>query len=36
VRQLTTKQQKELVEDLLALKDSVFEEENPLVEEDFV
>jgi len=36
VRQLTTKQQKELVEDLLALKDSVFEEENSLVEEDFV
>jgi len=28
-------QQKELIEDLLALKDIVFKEENPLVEEDF-
>jgi len=28
-------QQKELIEDLLALKDIVSKEENPLVEEDF-
>jgi len=29
-------QQKKLIEDLLALKDSVSEKEDPLVEEDFV
>jgi len=37
VRQLTTEQQKELIEDLLVLKDTVlFEESSPLEEEDFV
>jgi len=37
VRQLTTEQQEELIEDLLALKDAVpIEESCPLEEEDFV
>jgi len=35
IRLLTEEQQKELIEDLLALKDMVSEKENPLVEEDF-
>jgi len=29
-------QQEELIEDLLTLKDSIFKEKEPLVEEDFV
>jgi len=37
VRQLTTEQREELIEDLLALKDAVLIEEScPLEEEDFV
>jgi len=37
VRQLTTEQQEELIEDLLALKDAVpMEESCPPEEEDFV
>jgi len=37
VRQLTTEQQEELIEDLLALKDAVLMEEScPPEEEDFV
>jgi len=36
VRQLTTEQWEKLIENLLALKDSISEEEDPLVEEDFV
>jgi len=36
VRQLTTEQREELIEDLLALKDAVLIEEScPLEEEDF-
>jgi len=36
VRQLTTEQRKELIEDLLALKDAVLMEEScPLEKEDF-
>jgi len=36
VRQLTTEQREELIEDLLALKDAVLMEEScPLEEEDF-
>ena len=36
IRQLMIEQWKELIEDLLALKDSVSKEENSPVEEDFV
>jgi len=36
MRQLITEQWKELIEDLLALRDSVSKKEEPLVEEDFV
>jgi len=37
VHQLTSEQRKELIEDLLALKDAVLSEESgPLKEEDFV
>jgi len=35
MRLLMAEQQKELIEDLLALKDIVLEEEDPLVEENF-
>jgi len=35
IRLLMAEQQEELIEDLLALKDVVSKEENPLVEEDF-
>jgi len=36
VRQLTTEQQEELIEDLLALKDAILiEESDPPEEEDF-
>jgi len=36
MRLLMAEQQKELIEDLLVLKDIVLEEENPSAEEDFV
>jgi len=36
MKQLTTEQQEELIEDLLALKDSISEKKKPPVEEDFV
>jgi len=36
VRLLTVKQWEKLIKDLLALKNVVFKEENPSVEEDFV
>jgi len=36
IRLLTVKQWEKLIKDLLALKNVVFKEENPSVEEDFV